>query len=158
MRRIDEIIVHCSATKAGLDIRAKDIDLWHRRKGWKGIGYHYVIDLDGTVERGRDDSAVGAHCLGHNSHSIGVCYIGGYDAHGRPCDTRTDAQKDSMWSLLFLLHQQYPNAKIHGHRDFAKKDCPCFDAAEEYKPIFEDWPLLYKEGEIIPMRPSRIEK
>ena len=135
MRRIDKIIVHCSATKAGQDFRAKDIDAWHKAKGWKGIGYHYVIDIDGTVERGRDDAAVGAHCSGHNAHSIGVCYVGGLDRNGKPKDTRTPAQRSAMLDLLYLLKQQYPDAVIYGHRDFANKDCPCFDAKNEYKNI-----------------------
>ena len=135
MRRIDAIIVHCSATKEGQDFRAADIDRWHRAKGWKGIGYHYVIDIDGTVERGRDDAAVGAHCSGHNAHSIGVCYVGGLDKQGKPKDTRTPAQRSAMLDLLFLLKQQYPDATIYGHRDFANKDCPCFDARNEYKNI-----------------------
>ena len=135
MRRIDAIIVHCSATKEGQDFRAAAIDRWHRAKGWKGIGYHYVIDIDGTVERGRDDAAVGAHCSGHNAHSIGVCYVGGLDKQGKPKDTRTPAQRSAMLDLLFLLKQQYPDATIYGHRDFANKDCPCFDARNEYKNI-----------------------
>lgn len=135
MRRIDAIIVHCTGTKGGQDFRAKDIDAWHKAKGWKGIGYHYVIDIDGTVERGRDDAAVGAHCSGHNAHSIGVCYVGGLDRNGKPKDTRTPAQRSAMLDLLYLLKQQYPDAVIYGHRDFANKDCPCFDAKNEYKNI-----------------------
>lgn len=158
MRRIDKIIVHCSATKAGQDFHAKDIDAWHKARKFRCIGYHYVVCLDGSVERGRHDSEIGAHCSGQNAHSIGVCYIGGLDAHGRPCDTRTDAQKDSLWSLLFLLHQQYPNATIHGHKEYANKACPCFDAYFEYKPISENWPMLYKDGTDIPIRPDKIEK
>lgn len=135
MRRIDAIIVHCSATKEGKDFRAKDIDRWHKERGFKSCGYHYVITLDGSVERGRKDSEIGAHCSGHNQHSIGVCYVGGLDRNGKPKDTRTPAQRSAMFDLLYLLKQQYPDAVIYGHRDFANKDCPCFDAKNEYKNI-----------------------
>ena len=106
MREITEIIIHCSATKEGMDFRAKDIDAWHKAKGWAGIGYHFVIDLDGTIEQGRPINQVGAHCYGHNKNSIGVCYIGGLDSRGKPKDTRTEAQKVTMTMLLslFVLH------------------------------------------------------
>lgn len=136
-RKINYIIVHCSATKAGRDFHAKDIDAWHRANGWNGIGYHKVIDLDGTIENGRSIEVVGAHCTGHNSDSIGVCYIGGLDVKGNSCDTRTEAQKQSLISLLQELKVMFPKAKIVGHRDMpnAHKDCPCFDAKEEYKDL-----------------------
>lgn len=89
MRYINEIIIHCSDTKEGLDFNANDIDRWHKQKGWKRIGYHYVILLNGTIEQGRELEAVGAHTKGHNAHSIGICYIGGLDKNGKPKDTRT---------------------------------------------------------------------
>jgi N-acetylmuramoyl-L-alanine amidase len=131
-RKISEIIVHCSATPAGRDVRAADINAWHKTRGFRCIGYHYVIKLDGTVERGRSESTIGAHCLGHNVNSIGVCYVGGCDADMSPCDTRTDAQKQSLLALLADLRRRYPDAKIYGHRDFAAKACPSFDATTEY--------------------------
>ena len=138
---------------------AAQIDTWHRRQGWKlGIGYHYVIRRDGAIEPGRPEWMVGAHCKNHNAHSIGICYEGGLNIRGQPDDTRTEAQKDSLWSLLFLLHQQYPNATIHGHKEYANKACPCFDAYFEYKPISENWPMLYKVGDEVPLRPNKIEK
>ena len=93
MRKIDSIIIHCSATKVGQDFTAADIDRWHRERGFNGIGYHYVVCLDGRLERGRDISLAGAHCKGWNEHSIGICYIGGLDVNGHPADTRTKAQK-----------------------------------------------------------------
>ena len=133
MRRIDEIIIHCSATAEGKDWKAKDIDKWHKQKGWKGIGYHYVVDLDGTIEKGRDENAIGAHCTGHNEHSIGVVYVGGLAKDGKtPKDTRTEEQKEALWSLLRQLLCKYPKAVICGHNEFAKKDCPCFNVKEEY--------------------------
>lgn len=154
MRKITKLIVHCTGTKEGQDYHVADVDRWHRERGFKCIGYHYLITLDGQVERGRKDSEVGAHCKGQNANSIGVCYVGGLDRNGKAKDTRTEAQKDALWDLLFLLHQQYPNSKIYGHRDFAKKDCPCFDATTTYKPISDNWALLYRAGGTIPLRPS----
>lgn len=136
MRKITEIIVHCSATPEGQNFTAEDIDRWHKQKGWQGIGYHYVIYLDGSVHKGRNEEVIGAHCLGHNTYSIGVCYIGGLDKWTKaPKDTRTDAQKQALIDLLKSLKEKYPNAIIYGHRDFSKKDCPCFDAKNEYKNI-----------------------
>ena len=94
MRKINEIIVHCAATPEGKNFKAADIDRWHRERKMKCIGYHYVVDLDGTVEPGRPESEIGAHCLGHNQYSIGVCYVGGLAAYGKtPKDTRTPTQK-----------------------------------------------------------------
>ena len=136
MRKINEIIVHCAATPEGKNFKAADIDRWHRERKMKCIGYHYVVDLDGTVEPGRPESEIGAHCLGHNQYSIGVCYVGGLAADGKkPKDTRTAAQKEALLALLKKLRAKYPNASIHGHRDFAAKACPSFDATREYKNI-----------------------
>lgn len=135
-RKINEIIVHCTATPEGKDFKAADIDRWHRQKGWDGIGYHYVVDLNGTVEPGRPESKVGAHCIGHNQNSIGVVYVGGVASDGKtPKDTRTPQQKAALVKLLTDLKRKYPNATIHGHRDFAAKACPSFDATTEYKNI-----------------------
>ena len=133
MRTINEIIVHCSATQEGKDFTIADIDRWHRQRGFTKIGYHYVIYRDGTIHVGRNESEVGAHCLGHNQTSIGICYIGGLSSDGKtPKDTRTDAQKKALTTLLQALKKKYPSASIHGHRDFAKKACPSFDATKEY--------------------------
>lgn len=135
-RYINEIIVHCSATAEGRDFTTADIKRWHLARGFKDIGYHYVIYRDGSVHKGRDESKVGAHCTGHNSHSIGVCYIGGCKSDGRtPKDTRTEAQKRALINILKDLKRKYPNASIHGHRDYANKACPSFDATKEYKNI-----------------------
>lgn len=128
MRKITEIIIHCTATKDGVEVHASDIDRWHRKKGWNGIGYHYVITLDGSIERGRADEVTGAHTVGHNSISIGVVYVGGLDRLGKAKDTRTEAQKAAMLELCRALCQKYPEAKISGHRQWAAKSCPCFDA------------------------------
>ncbi len=136
MRTIAEIIVHCSATAEGRSFTVADIDRWHLERGFRKIGYHYVIYLDGSVHAGRSEAETGAHCLGHNAHSIGVCYIGGCAADGRtPKDTRTPQQKAALTALLHDLRRRYPGAKIHGHRDFAAKACPSFDATAEYRKL-----------------------
>ena len=133
MRTITLIIVHCSANRAGSALRMADIDSYHRSLGWIGCGYHYVIPMDGTIEPGRPDEMVGAHCKNHNRHSIGVCYIGGLSKDGKPADTRTDAQRIALRNLLEQLHRRYPDALIVGHRDLdPQKACPCFDVANEY--------------------------
>ena len=132
MRKIDKIIIHCSATKEGADFHVKDIDRWHRQKGYKCIGYHYVIALDGTIETGRDEAEIGAHCKGYNANSIGICYIGGLGEDGKPKDTRTTQQKAALYLLLGILKLKYPDATIHGHNEFANKACPSFDVQAEY--------------------------
>ena len=135
MRRIDEIIVHCTATVEGKDYHVADVDKWHKARGWKGIGYHYLITLDGTIEKGRPESEIGAHCVGHNKNSIGVCYVGGVDKYLNPKDTRTEAQKEALLKLLVALVIEYPKAKIYGHCELSNKACPCFDVQTEYKNI-----------------------
>ena len=134
MRVITLIVIHCSAVRPDQTSSAAQIDTWHRQQGWKfGIGYHYVIRRDGTIEPGRPERMVGAHCLNHNAHSIGICYEGGLDIRGQPADTRTAEQKTSMWRLIEALRQRYPRALIVGHRDLdPHKACPCFDAVKEY--------------------------
>ena len=114
----------------------EQINEWHLAKGWSnGCGYHYVIRRDGNIEKGRPDEMIGAHCLNHNRHSLGICYEGGLDANGNTADTRTEAQKESMLNLLTELKKQHPNALIVGHSTFSNKACPCFDAAKEYKDL-----------------------
>ena len=135
-RVINEIIVHCSATPEGKDYTLDTIRQWHRQRGFSDIGYHYVIHPDGTVEEGRDVNIAGAHCSGLNSKSIGICYIGGMTADNKKAkDTRTEEQRTNLKALLLAMRKLYPQAKIHGHRDFAAKACPSFDATEEYKNI-----------------------
>lgn len=134
MRKINKIIIHCSATKVDQPFIAKDIDKWHKQRGWKGIGYHYVILLDGTVESGRPEAEIGAHTLGQNANSVGICYIGGLDSAGKPKDTRTDQQKKTLKNLVSELLKKYPGSTVHGHNEFANKACPCFDVKKEFRP------------------------
>lgn len=139
-RKIKEIIVHCSATPEGEDYTVADIRRWHKQQGWSDIGYHYVVYRDGSIHNGRDVDIIGAHCSkgGHNTYSIGVCYIGGVtnDGSKKKKDTRTSEQRDALIILLTDLRRLYPDARIYGHNDFDKgKDCPSFDAKTEYRNI-----------------------
>jgi N-acetyl-anhydromuramyl-L-alanine amidase AmpD len=138
MRIISLIIVHCSAVRPDQQSSAAQIDTWHRQRGFHlGIGYHYVVRRNGSVEQGRPEYMVGAHCMNHNRHSIGVCYEGGLDIRGQPADTRTAAQKAALRRLLEGLHRRYPQALIVGHHDLnPQKDCPCIqDVVNEYKDL-----------------------
>lgn len=154
MKTIDAIVIHCSATRAGQDVRASDIDKWHKERGFAMIGYNYVIDLDGTVEVGRPLNRDGAHCntagtsgLAYNKHSIGIVYVGGLDWAGMPADTRTPAQKKALADLVYKLMDEYPGiVEVIGHRDASPdvnmdgkitpnewvKQCPCFDVRAEF--------------------------
>ena len=145
-REVNLIVVHCSATRVDRDITARDIDSFHRVRGFSSWGYHYYVRKDGSIEKMRDESEPGAHAYGHNRDSIGLCYEGGLDVNGRPADTRTAAQKRTLVALLRSLRADYPGARIVGHRDLSPdvngngrvdkwertKECPCFDAAEAY--------------------------
>lgn len=153
MNKIDSIIIHCSATRAGQDLTAKDIDRMHRARVFNQIGYNYVIRIDGTVEKGRSLAVDGAHCntkgfseSSYNKHSIGICYIGGLDANGKPTDTRTIAQKAALRELVAKLCKEYEIIEVLGHRDTSPdldgsgevepkeyiKACPCFDVRSEF--------------------------
>ncbi len=131
MRTIDEIIIHCTATPAGREVTVEDIRRWHLARGFADVGYHYVVALDGTVMAGRPESQPGAHCLCHNARSIGVCYVGGLDVQGRPADTRTERQRQALRALVRQLRRRFPAASVHGHNEFARKACPCFDVQKE---------------------------
>lgn len=136
MRNINKIIIHCSATSEGKAFSVEDIRRWHLQRGFADIGYHFVIYLDGSVHVGRPLAKAGAHCKGYNAHSIGVCYIGGVASDGKtPKDTRTDAQRRSLVRLITELRQQFPKASVLGHREFANKACPSFNARDEYKDL-----------------------
>ena len=143
MRPVNYLIIHCSATEFGGGYDVRDLDRWHKQKGWAAVGYHYVITESGTLQQGRVIEAKGAHCLHFNDDSIGICYIGGL-RDGEPSDTRTDAQKARLELCLRDLLKRFPEAKICGHRDLSPdrngdgevtpdewtKLCPCFDVRE----------------------------
>lgn len=139
MRKIEKIILHCSATREGQHIDVDTIRDWHvNGRGWSDIGYHFVVYLDGSVHVGRPLERSGAHTRGQNSISIGVCYIGGVEKDGKtPKDTRTPEQKATLDVLLWGLMKQY-NATLHGHNEFAAKACPSFIVADEYKHLINE--------------------
>jgi len=134
MRKISKIIVHCTATPEGRHHDVEDVRRWHLARGFNDIGYHYLIHLDGFIERGRPVEKKGAHCAYQNSDSIGVCYVGGMTKDMKhPKDTRTKQQKDSLIELIQELMYKYnKDMTIHGHNEFANKACPCFDVKTEY--------------------------
>ncbi len=161
---INKIVVHCSATQNGRSLRTKTqtaaerIDDWHKKRGFqraaksvklfnphlKHVGYHFIIDTDGTVETGRQVGETGAHVKGHNLHSIGICLAGGITIDGKNFGRYTERQWRALQSLLCALESQYPDARICGHRDLSPdlngdgkitrnewlKDCPCFEVQE----------------------------
>lgn len=129
-RLIDCIILHCSDTPKGMDIGVKEIDRWHKERGWKSCGYHYVIRLDGTIEKGRDEEEIGAHCISHNQYSIGICYVGGRDGDEYK-DTRTQQQKEALNKLIEDIRYRRGNIPVYGHYIFSKgKKCPCITQEE----------------------------
>jgi len=136
MRLVKEVIIHCSATREGQDVSVDTIRDWHLAKGWNDIGYHFYIDIDGTIHKGRDIDRIGAHCKGRNRNSIGICYCGGVEADGKtPKDTRTQEQKESLLHVLKTIKAMYPESMIYSHNEFAAKACPSFDATSEYENI-----------------------
>ena len=125
------IVIHCSATRAIQDIGAKEIRSWHKAKGWRDIGYHFVIRRNGAVEKGRGVDEIGSHVQGYNAASVGICLVGGLnnDTYA-PEANYTPAQWSALKTLVSSMLKKYPAAKVLGHRDFPKvaKACPCFDA------------------------------
>jgi N-acetylmuramoyl-L-alanine amidase len=132
MRELKRIILHCSATEEGKVFDVHDIRIWHKARGWSDVGYHYVINLDGTVGIGRPIARIGAHVSGHNHDSIGVCYIGGV-RNGKPSDTMNAFQYESALRLFRQLRRRYGDMTLHGHNEFANKACPSFDVRKKFK-------------------------
>jgi len=141
MRSINLLVVHYSAVRPYQTSSADEINNWHKNRvthgiHWKGIGYHYVVRRDGSIETGRPLSEPGAHCVGHNKYSIGICYEGGLDNNGDKADTRTPAQKQALRKLLEELHAQFPKALIVGHHDLnPSSPCPMYDVISEYRDL-----------------------
>ena len=131
-RRITSVAIHCSATRPSMDVGAKDITAWHKKKGWRTIGYHWVIRRDGTLEKGRDEAIAGAHVEGHNANSIGVCLVGGVSEKDftKAESNYTPRQWATLKRLCADLARRYPAAVFKGHCDYPKvhKACPSFDA------------------------------
>lgn len=141
MRHLDEIIVHCAATPKGwragetTEQKVAEIRRWHTDKGWADIGYHYVIDEDGTVAKGRPIEKAGAHVKGKNANSIGICLLGGHGGSANDVfgDNYTQAQGNALRTLIAGLKREYPSIqKISGHNQYAAKACPCFNVPAWY--------------------------
>ena len=145
MRKIDMIVIHCSATRADVPLSPRQLDEMHRQRGFDGCGYHYYVRRDGEICTMRPVDRPGAHAKGYNQHSIGVCYEGGLDEQGRPADTRTELQKRSLRVLVRVLAMDFQTRRIVGHRDLSPdldgdgviepeewtKVCPCSDVGTE---------------------------
>ena len=138
MRKIDEIIVHCTATRRewmeGRTARDKaaEIDRWHRARGWRMIGYHAIIDRDGTVMKGRGDAEQGAHVAGRNAHSLGVSLVGGHGSSATDEfeDHFTASQNTALRNYIRDKKAQYGIEKISGHNEHSAKACPGFNVAK----------------------------
>ena len=145
MREINLIVVHCSATRADRDFTENDLEVCHRHRGFNGAGYHFYIRKNGDIKNPRPLEKPGAHALGYNAHSIGICYEGGLDVRYRPADTRTEWQKHSLRVLIRTLLMDYPGCRVCGHRDLSPdrngdgrispeewvKECPCFEVTSK---------------------------
>lgn len=127
-RQTSKLVIHCADTYDYMDIGAEEIHQWHLERGWSGIGYHFVIRRDGTIEAGRHYESRGAHVRGHNKDSIAICMVGGKGLKGEPKDNFTHAQFNSLREVVFAINEKYPGVKTFGHRDLQPaKNCPCFD-------------------------------
>lgn len=144
MRKINRLVIHCTATEEGVPVTIQDITDWHKDRGFKTIGYHFVVQPDGFIDKGRDIRIIGAHAKGYNKDSIGIAYVGGYK-DGNPTDTRTEKQKYALKGLVIGLEATFGKCEVVGHRDLSvdlnedgvieesewMKSCPCFDVKTE---------------------------
>ncbi len=134
MRDIWGIVVHTTATLPGQDVTVEDINQWHLDRGFRGIGYHRVVYLDGSDHAGRPEEEIGAHVSGYNTGTLGVAYVGGLDANRQAKDTRAPEQREGLLRVLKRWLKAYPDIQwIKGHNDLSNKFCPCFDASAEYQ-------------------------
>lgn len=132
MRTIKELILHCTATPEGRNVSVEQVDEKHRLRGFKCIGYHFLIGLKGEIQNGRPIEQIGAHCTGRNQNSIGIAYVGGVDRNNKPKDTRTPEQKQALKKLVEDLKKRFPGVTVHGHNEYANKACPSFDVKKEF--------------------------
>lgn len=146
MRKINYIVVHCSATREDCSLTVEDLRREHLHRGFQDIGYHYYVRRDGTVTLTRPLSLAGAHVKGFNKYSIGICYEGGLDTEGNAKDTRTPEQRSALHALAAQLLHRFPDARLCGHRDLSPdlngdgivepdewvKQCPCFEVKKDF--------------------------
>jgi N-acetylmuramoyl-L-alanine amidase len=133
VRKLDRIILHCTATPEGRHVDVDTIRVWHKARGWSDVGYHFVIYIDGSVHAGRAVEKTGAHVSGHNATTIGVVYVGGTDAAGKAKDTMNAAQETAFVNLVKHLRDQYGPLTLHGHNEYAAKACPSFKVKDKFK-------------------------
>ena len=145
MRTINLLVIHCTATRQGVDYTVEDIRKWHKQRGFRDIGYHFLIGIDGKIHNGRPIEQSGAHAKGYNTNSVGISYVGGLDSNNKPSDTRTTAQIYALKSIVDVLSIIYDVEKVVGHRDLSvdmngdgvitpsewMKSCPCFNVETE---------------------------
>lgn len=136
MREIKYIVVHCTATSQKTTI-ASIMNYWTRTLKWSNPGYHYIYEPSGNEVQIHGINRIANGVANYNSVSIHLSYIGGVDGKGKSVDNRTPEQKEALLRRIKILKAQFPNAIVQGHRDFPKvpKDCPCFDAKQEYANI-----------------------
>ena len=153
MRMINLIVIHCSATRENENSSPEQLEHDHKARGFLRAGYNFYIRRSGEVVNLRPLDQIPAHAKGHNEHSIGICYEGGLDITGKPCDTRTQAQKTSLEELIRHLLIRFPGSWVCGHRDLSEdlngdgiispcewmKQCPSFDANSEYKGLVYEY-------------------
>jgi len=146
-RKINLIVIHCSATPVDHDYTPDQMTRDHMARGFNSAGYHFYVRKSGYVVHLRPLETIGAHVEGFNANSVGICYEGGMTTDGKPADTRTVQQKESLLRLVNEFRGYYPGIKVLGHRDLSPdkdgdgvvepnewtKSCPCFDAKKEYK-------------------------
>lgn len=144
--RIDTLVIHCTATPPGRDVSVAELDRWHKAENFEPYvdgngkkiyaGYHILVHPDGSYERIRPDEHRGQHCPqdNMNNRAVSICYVGGVDNNNNPCDTRTDAQKKTLLTLVRTYRGRYPGVNVIGHRDVkgVRKACPSFDVRREY--------------------------
>lgn len=133
MRKLDRIILHCTATPEGRHVDVDTIRVWHKARGWSDVGYHFIIYIDGSVHAGRAVEKTGAHVAGHNATTIGVVYVGGTDAAGKAKDTMNAAQETAFVNLVKHLRDQFGPLTLHGHNEYAAKACPSFIVKDKFK-------------------------
>lgn len=131
-KKTDLIVIHCADTYPDMDIGVKEIDRWHRARGFLMVGYHFVIRRDGSVETGRHVDEAGAHVAGANHRSVGICVVGGKSRdNDGPENNFTEAQWNTLSLVVGEMLAKYPTAKVVGHNELNKgKACPTFDVQQ----------------------------
>lgn len=162
MRPVNEIIIHCTATQPNwwadkpTSAKVQEIRRWHKAQGWRDIGYHYLIDRDGTVAEGRPVEQVGAHVKGRNTGTIGVALFGGHGsaATDQFSDHFTLRQANALRGLIAKLQADYGPLAVSGHNQFAAKACPGFNAPEWYAWKPASAPVAARKPSPIPTPPD----